>query len=283
MKADLHLHSTASDGTLTPGELVRAAQGAGMTLMAITDHDSVGGVPEAEEVAESCGMQLIPGVELSCGAGREVHVLGYGVDIRHEGLLAFCARRRQERNDRALRMVSQLQEAGCSISFDVVHEMARGVIGRPHVARALVEAGYASSVQDAFTKYLVPGKCGYVPKPEVRVTDGIRLIHEAGGLAVLAHPMQLKMSDTALISVMEEWVSSGLDGVEIYHPSTGNQHVALLQRIAAENRLLITSGSDFHGPGVKDVSIGQEWPRWQNGEEDAGRLLDRLCRMHEKL
>ena len=169
MKADLHLHSTASDGTLEPDELVALAAEMGFTHLALTDHDSVEGISRAQDAARDCGVTLIPGVELSCGAQKEIHILGYGFDPYDERMLEFCRMRTMERQTRAEKMVRQLRENGAEISLDRVMELARGVVARPHVARALVEAGYANSVSNAFDKYLLPGKCGYVPKTEVKV------------------------------------------------------------------------------------------------------------------
>ena len=209
MKADLHLHSTASDGTLEPGELVALAAEQGFTHMALTDHDSVDGLARATDAARDCGVTLIPGVELSCGAQKEIHILGYGFDPYDERVLEFCRTRTMERQERAAKMVRQLCENGVEISLDRVMELARGVVARPHVARVLVEAGYASS---AFDKYLLPGKCGYVPKAEVKVAEAAKLIAGAGGVAVLAHPMELKMGEMTLESLVHEWHGQGLAG-----------------------------------------------------------------------
>lgn len=198
MKADLHLHSTASDGTLEPDELVALAAEMGFTHLALTDHDSVEGISRAQDAARDCGVTLIPGVELSCGAQKEIHILGYGFDPYDERMLEFCLPAARWSGRRAPeKMVRQLRENGAEISLDRVMELARGVVARPHVARALVEAGYANSVSNAFDKYLLPGKCGYVPKTEVKVEEAAKLIAGAGGVAVLAHPMELKMGEMA--------------------------------------------------------------------------------------
>ena len=232
MKVDLHLHSTASDGTLSPGALVRRAAEEGFTTLALTDHDTVAGIAEAQAAAREAGIRLIPGVELSCGAQKEIHILGYGIDPQDEPLLAFSRHRREEREARAQKMVERLAQAGMTISLSRVHELARGVVARPHVARALVEAGYASSVSDAFDRFLVPGKCGYVPREDVRVAQAVALIHGAGGIAVLAHPMQLKLGDMAIDALVREWKGQGLDGLEVYHPSAQNNHAAMLLHLA---------------------------------------------------
>lgn len=152
----------------------------GFTHLALTDHDSVEGISRAQDAARDCGVTLIPGVELSCGAQKEIHILGYGFDPYDERMLEFCRMRTMERQTRAEKMVRQLRENGAEISLDRVMELARGVVARPHVARALVEAGYANSVSNAFDKYLLPGKCGYVPKTEVKVEEAAKLIAGRG-------------------------------------------------------------------------------------------------------
>lgn len=278
MKADLHMHTTASDGTMRPEQIVAEAQGKGMTHIAVTDHDSVAAIGPATREAARRGMALIPGVELSCGAAKEIHILGYGFDSEDEGLLAFCRARTAEREERARQMVQQLGAAGVPISLGRVRELARGVVGRPHVARVLVEAGYASSVSDAFDRYLVPGRCGYVPKHEVKVAQAVEIITCAGGVAVLAHPMELKMGDMALEALIGEWKAQGLAGIEVYHPSAANHQAAYLLRLAQRMGMLVTGGSDFHGENVRSVEIGQGLDRWAHAEQDVATLLSRCSR-----
>lgn len=278
MKVDLHLHSTASDGTLSPGALVRRAAEEGFTTLALTDHDTVAGIAEAQAAAREAGIRLIPGVELSCGAQKEIHILGYGIDPQDEPLLAFSRHRREEREARAQKMVERLAQAGMPIPLSRVHELARGVVARPHVARALVEAGYASSVSDAFDRFLVPGKCGYVPREDVRVAQAVALIHGAGGIAVLAHPMQLKLGDMAIDALVREWKGQGLDGLEVYHPSAQNNHAAMLLHLARREGLLVTGGSDFHGEAVRESRIGEGVDRWKDAENDVAALCKGLTR-----
>lgn len=278
MKVDLHLHSTASDGTLSPGALVRRAAEEGFTALALTDHDTVAGIAEAQAAAREAGIRLIPGVELSCGAQKEIHILGYGIDPQNEPLLAFSRHRREEREARAQKMVDRLAQAGMPIPLSRVHELASGVVARPHVARALVEAGYASSVSDAFDRFLVPGKCGYVPREDVRVAQAVALIHGAGGIAVLAHPMQLKLGDMAIDALVREWKGQGLDGLEVYHPSAQNNHAAMLLHLARREGLLVTGGSDFHGEAVRESRIGEGVDRWKDAESDVAALCKGLTR-----
>ena len=276
IKADLHMHSTASDGVFAPDELMRRAAGMGFTHVALTDHDSMAGLALARETAQALGMTLIDGVELSCGAQKEIHVLGYGFDPQNEALGAFCRERVCQREARTQAMVKRLCELGKPIEMSRVREMARGVMGRPHVARALVEAGHVLSVSEAFDRYLKPGKPAYVPKEDVKVSEAVRLIRDAGGVAVLAHPMELKMGDAMLESLIGEWKSQGLEGVEVYHPSAQNNHASFLKHLAQKENMLVTGGSDFHGEAVRKTGIGEGLDRWRSMEGDVHALLGRI-------
>lgn len=276
IKADLHMHSTASDGVYAPDELMRRAANLGFTHVALTDHDSMAGIAPARETANALGMMLIPGVELSCGAQKEIHVLGYGFDPENEALQAFCRERVRQREARTAAMVERLSELGKPIEMARVRELARGVMGRPHVARALLEAGHVSSVSDAFDRFLKPGKPAYVPKEDVKVSEAVRLIQEAGGIAVLAHPMELKMGDAMLESLIGEWKCQGLAGLEVYHPSAQNNHASFLKHLAQRENMLITGGSDFHGEAVRKTEIGEGLDRWRTMENDLHALLARM-------
>lgn len=280
MRADLHMHSTASDGQYTPEEVVRLAAAAGTELMALTDHDTADGVPRALGEAHRLGLSLIPGVEMGCSCGlcREVHILGYGVDPAHEAFVRHCSEKAMRREARAAAMIGKLNEVGVAIRMEDVRAMAQGVISRTHIARALVDAGYASSASAAFDKYLKPGKCGYVPRPAFSVAEAIALIEETGGIAVLAHPMELGMSDGNMESLIHEWKTQGLTGMEIYHPSTGNQHLSFLLGLAEREGLIVTGGSDFHGERVNERRMRQGLERWHTAHEDVQRLLDAIER-----
>lgn len=273
MRADLHLHTTASDGTLTPEQLAGRTAGEGFELIAVTDHDSTAGVAQARKAAKELGLTVLTGVELSCGAQKEIHILGYGFDPENAALEQFCAQRRAQRIARTEEMVRRLCALGKPVSLDRVRELARGVMGRPHVARALAEAGHVASVSEAFERYLKPGKPGYVPKEDVRVSEAVRLVREAGGVAVLAHPMELKMGETALESLIHEWKTQGLSGVEVYHPSAQNNHVHALYQMARREGMLVTGGSDFHGETAHRSSIGEGLERWRTAQEDVAALM----------
>lgn len=276
MKADLHMHSTASDGVYAPEELMELAAGAGCTHVALTDHDSMAGIPAAGEAARRLGLRLIPGVELSCGAQKEIHVLGYGCDSRNAALRAFCERRVAQREERAEAMVQRLCALGKPVEMRRVRELAHGAIARPHIARALLEAGHVTSVSDAFDRFLKPGKPAYVPKEDVKVAEAVRLIGQAGGVAVLAHPMELKMGETQLESLVGEWKAQGLAGVEAIHPSAQGNHAAFLVRMARREGLLVTGGSDFHGEAVRATGIGEGLDRWKTMESDVQALMEAI-------
>ena len=276
MKADLHMHSTASDGVYAPDALMELAAHWGCTHVALTDHDSMAGIPLARQAAKRLGMQLIPGVELSCGAQKEIHVLGYGCDPEDTALRAFCDRRVAQREERAEAMVQRLCELGKPIEMRRVRELAGGAIARPHIARALMEAGHVTSVSEAFDRFLKPGKPAYVPKEDVKVAEAVRLIAQAGGVAVLAHPMELKMGETQLQSLIGEWKAQGLSGVEVYHPSAQSNHAAFLNNLARREGLLVTGGSDFHGEAVRKTGIGEGIDRWRTMENDVQALMARI-------
>ena len=177
-------------------------------------------------------------------------------------------------------IVDKLAVCGKPVSYERVRELAHGVVGRPHVARAMVEAGYCSSVSDAFDRFLGVGKCAYVPKEEEKVADAVEMIRAAGGVAVLAHPMELKMGETMLESLISEWHAQGLAGVEVYHPSASNNHLVGLLAIARRNGMLVTGGSDFHGEAVRKSKIGQDLERWTSADDDLSALLAAIARQN---
>jgi len=276
MKADLHLHTTVSDGTRTPEEITALAAAQGFDHIALTDHDCVEGIAAAKKAGAELGVNVIPAVELSCGASREIHILGYGLDPRNEALNAYCARRRESRIGRCREMCALLARIGKPVGFERVLELSGGVVGRPHIARAMVEAGHVHSVREAFDRYLTPGKPGFVPRESVRAEEAIGVIRKAGGVAVLAHPMELKMGETSLLSLVAEWKEQGLAGLEVYHPSAANNHAAFLLRLARREGLLVTGGSDYHGETVRLAHIGEGLERWQTVGEDMQQLLERI-------
>ncbi len=244
MRIDLHTHTTASDGFLSPAGLVRAVQAAGVEVLGVTDHDTVDGLAEVEAVATAAGVRLVPGIELSAYWRQvELHILGYFLDPTDPTLAAFLQRTRGARLERLHAMISRLFRLGLSVSPEEVLAEARdGTVGRPHLARVLVRHGFVASTDEAFDRYLATDRPAYVPRPDVSVADAIRVIHGAGGIASLAHP-GLHDRDDAL----PELLAAGLDAIEVYHPNHTPPKTARYRRLAAARRLLVTGGSDFHG------------------------------------
>jgi predicted metal-dependent phosphoesterase TrpH len=255
IRIDLHAHTTASDGRLGPTALVRAAQEAGIGVLAVTDHDTVDGLAEAEAEARAAGLRLIPGIELSTYWRRvELHILGYFIDPRHPGLLAFLASTRGARVERLHAMVARLFRLGLAVTADeALAETRDGNVGRPHLARVLVRRGYVASTDEAFDRYLGTDRPAYVPRPDVSIAEAIRVVHEAGGLAAWAHP-GLHERDDALPELM----AAGLDALEVYHPNHLPPKAGRYRRLAAARRLLVTGGSDYHGAegGVHAPTLG---------------------------
>ncbi len=245
-RVDLHLHSTRSDGRLEPAALVAAAREANLRAIALTDHDTVAGIDEAERAAVELGLSFVAGLELSVYDDRgSTHLLGYFIDHRHAPLRDFLEGARKSRVRRAAAMVKKLNELGVGLSLaEVLGEASPdGLIARPHVARALVGGGWVSSCGEAFARFIAAGRPAYVPTQRIDPAEGIARIHDAGGLAVLAHGGKTH-GDEAIRRLAE----AGLDGLETLHPEHGPFEVRRLRRLAAELELLETGGSDWHGP-----------------------------------
>lgn len=255
---DLHCHTTASDGTLSPAALIERAAADGFTHLAITDHDSVAGVKQAAPLAQRLGICLIPGVELSSRLDEQpVDILGYGIDPDAPALVATLEAMVEARNQRMPRMIQRLREAGIEIEMADVERFAEGgVVGRPHLARALVAKGFATSVADAFDRYLGRSCIAYVPKEALSPARAIEVIRAAGGLAVLAHPCYLRFEPAALVKVLDELVAAGLGGIEAYYSQHTAQQVERFERLGRERGLVITGGSDFHGSTKPDIRLG---------------------------
>lgn len=253
MKADLHVHSTASDGTVSPAGLVRLARDRGLDCLAITDHDSVEGIPEALTAAAETHVLLIPAVELSSSLdGRDVHILGYFIDPEDPTLLGMLSKLRAARLRRAEKMVAALAEAGYTVAIDEVLALsAGGAVGRSHVARALVDAGHATTVHDAFQRMIGRDRPFYVHKESQSPTEAIATIRDAGGLAVVAHPGVNRADD-----LLPGMVAAGLAGIEAYHADHSPAEKVRYARMADEMGLLCTGGTDFHGPDAPNPALG---------------------------
>lgn len=253
MFADLHLHTCYSDGTYTPDDLVAAAAGHGLALISLTDHDTLEGCAEVEAAASKVGIRFIPGTEVTAElCGRELHILGYLVDPASDPLARELGRAQVIRQNRVREMVARLQTLGLSLEADAVFELARcKAPGRPHVARALVQAGHCGSLDEAFERFLKKDRPGWVPKEKIPAARAVELIHAAGGLAVLAHPGL--NHDDSLIAKLKD---CGIDGLECFHPKHGGNATAKYQSIARELGLLVTGGSDCHGRSKNRPTMG---------------------------
>ncbi|MER7740059.1 PHP domain-containing protein [Streptomyces sp. NPDC096538] len=249
MRIDLHTHSTASDGTDTPAELVRKAASAGLDVLALTDHDTTRG--HAETLAAlPPGLTLVTGAELSCRLdGISMHMLAYLFDPEEPALLAERELVRDDRVPRAKGMITKLNELGVPVTWEQVARIAGdGSVGRPHVASALVELGVVASVSDAFTpEWLADGGRAYMPKHETDPFEALRLVKNAGGVAVLAHPAASKRGRTVPESAIAELAEAGLDGIEVDHMDHDPATRARLRGLAGELGLLTTGSSDYHG------------------------------------
>ncbi|MCL2545447.1 MAG: PHP domain-containing protein [Clostridia bacterium] len=272
LRADLHLHSTASDGVHPPARVVREAASRGMSLIALTDHDSVDGVPEAASAAVREGVALIPGVELSCEGEREVHLLGYGLDIDCPAWRGFLRELQRARRDRAQRMIRLLREQGCPLDEGEVLGRAAHSMSRTHIARALVDGGMVSGVKEAFRRYLGSGCPAYVSRVRLPVDEAIGRLREAGGIPVLAHPGLLRMGREEVERSVRRWRGQGLMGVEAHYPEHTPAQAAAFDRLARELGMLVTGGSDAHGAKVRPTRIGEGLEGWAHRERDARAL-----------
>ncbi len=262
MKCDFHTHSTVSDGTFEPAALVDHAVEAGVDLFALTDHDAVDGLEEAQARGRERGIRVLGGLELSVsedGERSQMHVLGLGVDAASPALRALTERLREARATRVVRILAALEAAGIRLELARVqrHAGGRGTIGRPHVARALVEIGACADADDAFARYLRRGRPAFVPHAGVGAREAIDTIHAAGGVASLAHPPLSVGVDGpgGLDAFVERLVPLGLDALEVWHPGHTRKHVKRLSRLTRTHGLLATGGSDFHGDATPDRRI----------------------------
>lgn len=249
---DLHTHTTASDGILPPEQLVEAAVAAGLKAIAVTDHDTIDGVSRAEVAGVQLGIRIVPGVELSAAVGEyEVHILA--LNVTHLDRIADrLSALRAMRVGRARQIVEKLNAVGVSITFEEVLAAAGGgAVGRPHVARVMIERGFATDLRDAFQRYLRAGGRAYVEKDKLTVGDAVAIAHEAGGVAIWAHPAQAGRRER-----LEPMIEAGLDGVEVLHPSHGPEDIGRLRALADFFGVLPSGGSDWHGVNDSARQLG---------------------------
>ncbi|MEM1445575.1 MAG: PHP domain-containing protein [Planctomycetota bacterium] len=268
---DLHAHSSASDGTDAPEALGALAWAAGLGAVALTDHDTVAGLAKARSGAEAAGVAFVPGIELSAdpdvlqtGESRgTLHLLGYFVDDQASQLVTLCEELRASRNQRNPEILARLRTLGVQIDEEEVASLAAGaagepgVVGRPHIAQAMVQRGYVKSIHEAFQTYLGKGGAAFVRRDRVTAQQAMDAVHSAGGLVVLAHPVQLKLDDRTCEQVVSRLKADGLDGIETVHPDHDAADRVRFETYARKFALLATGGSDYHGQR-KAIELGSQ-------------------------
>jgi predicted metal-dependent phosphoesterase TrpH len=269
-KADLHMHTIHSDGTLTTRELMERAKSVGLTTISITDHDNTSAIGEALDLSKELGIEVISGMELSATLGEyDIHILGYFFDHTHAGLLDYLTFFRQERKKRAEKIVGKLNDLKIPLTFESVMEQAgNGAVGRPHIANALLEEGHTETYHEAFYKYIGNGKPAYEKKYQVTPSEALELISSAGGISIIAHP-----GNNIDEKVMVELIQYGVDGIEVIHPSHSPERVTHYKGIANEYFLLTSGGSDFHGGRKNDVEV---FGKYYISEEEVDVMRRRL-------
>lgn len=254
---DLHTHTTASDGSMRPAGLVMHARNSGLFAVAVTDHDTVDGLAEAVAEGGRTGIEVLPGVEISADYERETHILGYFPDGEYTGIEEVLKQLKKNRDERNPKIIRKLNELGINISMEEATDEAAGsIIGRPHIAAAMLRKGYAASIQEAFDKYLAFGRPAYFKKEKLTPGESIRAISGAGGIPVLAHPLSMGFGAYKLEKLVGSLCACGLMGIECYYVDYDSEDRTNLLRIARTYDLLATGGSDFHGTFKPDIEIG---------------------------
>ena len=271
IRPDLHLHTTASDGIYRAEEIARLVQRANVTFFSVTDHDTLDALPEAMDAAYDRGLAFLPGVEISTEGDDEVHILGYGVNPQDEVLLSCLRRAAGDRQKRILVMAEKLKSLGMSLPMDEVAARAEGSVGRPHLARAMMERGYVESVQQAFEQYLGKGKPAYVPRNTMTAAEAVSLLRGRGAVPVLAHPGLIHWPLERLLAALKTWQDAGLRGIEVYHPAN-KENYPYWDRLARQRGLLVTGGSDFHDGTASHGQIGETAADWPSACDDAWTL-----------
>src|SRR5574337_816104 len=252
---DLHTHTTTSDGVLSPQQLVRFAKDCNISVLAITDHDTLEGLPAAMAEAKRVALQVVAGVEITAHAGDlEIHILGHFIDLDDHRLTEFLASSRTDRIERVHRMIEKLWALGLPMEADEVLSLTEGPsVGRPHVAQAMIRRGYVASLKEAFDRYLTSGKPGYVERSQIPAALAIRAIKEAGGLASLAHRGEYGRDE-----IIPFLVQHGLNGLEVFHPEHNSESLFRYERMCLEYGLLAVGGSDYHGTGgLRSIGLGR--------------------------
>ncbi|MBI9111267.1 PHP domain-containing protein [Maridesulfovibrio ferrireducens] len=255
---DLHTHSTASDGTLTPVELVLAAKEEGLVAIALTDHDTIAGLPEAVRAGEKHGVEVIPGCELSVHSDVGVlHIVGLWVDPYSSILQNKFESIRKKRGVRNDEIIKKLQNLGLNITMDEVREKAAGTVGRPHIASVLLDKNYVKSFDDAFNRYIGKKGKAYISRESLAPEEAINLLKATNATSILAHPALLSTNETVLNEQVKELKRLGLDGIEIYCSSHTTEMIGICKKIARKYNLLASGGSDFHGSVKPEIKLGR--------------------------
>lgn len=270
MKPDLHMHTTASDGVLSPLELVEFAAQRGVTHMAITDHDTFDGADSLR--GKETPIPVITGVELSMKDMKGLHLLGYGLTEAPE-LRSIVHALAEKRITRASRMVEKLNAMGFRLDYEEIRRKCKGTVGRLHIAREMVEKGYVRNTEAAFERHIGEGREGYVPNESLTMAEALPLLLRNGFVPVLAHPAELEQKDAVLRMLIETWQKQGLMGVEVYHPSQQKRGFAQLDALVRRMGLLVTGGSDYHCDDNRHGQPGCTAMHWRSAEQDADALL----------
>ncbi len=271
IRPDLHLHTTASDGIYSAEEIARLVQRAGVTIFAVTDHDTMDALPETIDAAYDRGLAFLPGVEISTEGDDEIHILGYGVKYQDETLRSCLRQAAIDRQNRILAMAEKLKAQGMPLPMDEVIARAGGSLGRPHLARAMMDQGYVESVQQAFDLYLGKGKSAYLPRSTMTAAQAVSLLRDRGAVPVLAHPGLIRWPIERLLPMLKIWQDAGLRGIEVYHPANQGNY-SYWDRLARTRGLLVTGGSDFHDGTSSHGQIGETAAIWPNACDDAWTL-----------
>jgi predicted metal-dependent phosphoesterase TrpH len=271
---DLHSHSTASDGSLSPAALVALAIERGLSALALTDHDTLAGLPQAEAAAAGTGLRFIRGVEIEIAfEPGEFHLLGLALERTGGELADAIAELAKAREARNARIMARIRAEGIDASMDELRALAGGgAIGRPHIAELLVEKRVVRTKQAAFDRYIGKGRPWYEPKGTLELGEALRLVKGAGGRAIVAHPLSLFVSWGRLEELMDEWKELGVDGIEAYHPTAKISHCRRLDRMARARGLRVTAGSDFHGALRPDRKLGRTAGNLVIGDEYLAEL-----------
>jgi predicted metal-dependent phosphoesterase TrpH len=274
---DLHMHSTASDGTLSPRELVEEAKKVGLKVMALTDHDTVDGIKEAKEKAKELDIEFICGIEFSTEYnGCEVHILGYFLDENNEKLLELLDKLKKERVERTKKILKKLEKYKCYLSMEDLEKEVKGdLISRSHIANAMMAKGFVYSKAEAFKIYLRTGGLAAEPKKELNALEAVKFIKEIGGVSSLAHPKLTGLGGGSLERLIIELKEQGLDAMEVYYPEQSDKETEMYKKLCDKYGLLYTGGSDFHGMNRPETLLGVKGI----GEEELKRLKNRINRV----